>query len=62
MRRIACREQCVKKADKLAFAHVSNIANLHGALPYLRIRFPQGMTESRICGCKPVAIYVPVGH
>ena len=62
MGRIARRKQCIEKTIELAFAHVSDIANLHGPMPYLRIRLPQGMTESRKCGSKPFAIDIIVGH
>ena len=62
MGRIARRKQCIKKTVELAFAHVSDIANLHGAMPFLRIRLPQGMTECRVCGCKPVAVDIIVSH
>lgn len=58
---VVCREESVEKTMEFALVYVADVANLHGVLSTWR-RFPQGVSESRICNCKLFAKDVIVSH
>ena len=61
---IVCGKESIEKTVKFAFAYVTDVANLHGAIQSPRTwpRLPQGISIRRICDRKLFAKDVVVGH
>jgi len=62
MRWVVCCEEGIEKSIKFSLTCVANVANVYGAMLFVRGWLPQCVSKGRICDRKSLAKDIVVGH